>query len=361
MVVPDRETVPAADEADPGTATFEPAEDPAAKLLEALASDDHAARLAAADKLAATGEKRAIEPMLQAFKGCDEACRHHLARLLAGMGRIARIVLVQALEDPDPGIRAGAAEALGVAKFFAAAAAKKLSGSLYDPDPTARRSAAEALDRFGWRPHGEAAEAARLVALNRWDDAIAIGPGAARAFVTNLHNDEDYYRRRAANALVKLGPAATGPLLHTLAGPDERARALAVWVLGEMHAADATDTLLAALADENPGVREAALVALDKLGAAKHFDNILTRLTDESDFVRVAAVEVVGHLGNGRAAASITGRLDDPSPDVRRVAAETLGRLRDAGSARALLRTLTDEDHGVRYAAEQALAEIEKV
>jgi HEAT repeat protein len=344
----------------PASAKFEPAEDAVEGLIAALAGDDCADRLAAVEKLAAAGEKRAIEPMIQSFRGCDDAYRHRVAHLLAGMGRLARLALGQALDDADPDIRAGAAEAIAAAAHGATDGAKRLTKSLYDPDPGVRRSAAASLERMGWQPPGEAVQAAWLVALDRWDEAVAIGPGAARTFVAALRNRDDHSRRKAADALVRLGPASISPLRRTLEGRDARARALAVWALGELGATDSTDALVGALGDTSPEVREAALVALDKLGASQHFDSILPQLTDEADFVRVTAVEVIGHLGNGRAAEAITGRLLDSSPDVRRVAAETLGRLKDVRSARALLRVLNDDDHGVRYAAEQALEAIEK-
>lgn len=342
-------------------------ETPSDRLLRVLTEGECVERLAAAETLAADDEKRAIEPMIRSFLGCDDDYRDRVAALLAGMGRVAGIALGQALDDPEPDIRAGAAAAIAVRGEEAVDCSRRLAKMLFDPSPSVRRAAAEALGAIGWRPRSPATEAARLFALGRWEGETAQrlmdqhGAAVARAFIAALRFDDDASRRAAAGMLVRLGAAAVGPLLRGLKDPDSRVRELSVGALGELRAVEAEADIESALGDENPGVREAALVALARLGAGAALNRLLPLLADPVDYVRVAAVEVVSQLGDGRAADAIIGRLEDESPDVRRVAAETLNRLRDPRAIRPLLRLLEDPDHGVRYAAEAAIGTLEQV
>lgn len=385
------------DEPHPGLPS-EPAADRADGLIRTLTAGDCCARLIAAEQLAREGELRAIEPMIRSFAGCDAAYREKVAALLAGMGRIAHLALVQALSDRDPDIRVGAAVALGVAGVelaaepllraagdrdarvrtaaiialprmkpaaFAPVGAPDAFGTLVaaldDRDPLVRRSAAEALEHISWQPADPGEQARYQVALGCWEAAAALGEPALPALAAALRFTDVDARGQAARTLVSIGPGAAGLLLAELAGPSALARTMAAWALGELRSADAEAKLVAALEDPDPEVREAALVALDKLEATDRFDRLTARLTDATDFVRVTAVEVVGHLGNGRAAEAIIGRLGDESPDVRRVAAETLRGLRDPRAIRSLLRALNDVDHGVRYAAAEALEVLNRV
>lgn len=356
-------------------------------LLDTLDGSDAEARLEAARRLAARRELRAIEPLIRGFRSGDDRYHETVAGLLAEMGPVAHVALMQALGDPEPGIRAGSVTALGAAgvesargvmavalrdpaAIVRAAAAdalgrigatetkRALVRALRDTDRLVRGRAAGALERLGWSPRGPAVRAGWLVALGRWEEAVALGEDAVGAIAAELDGDGGSARRSAAEALVRIGAAAVPTLLGILRGGDPLARELAAWALGELRPGEAVAPLDEALADPNPGVRAAALTALDKYDDERLFDSVLRALDDEADSVRARALEAVGHLGNGRAGDAVIGRLEDLSPAVRRTAAEVVGRLHETRAIRPLLRMLRDDDREVRAAAEQAIAAV---
>ncbi len=186
--------------------------------------------------------------------------------------------LVARLDDQLPGVRADAAEALGLLKEISATA--QLKALLRDPEPSVRRAAAVGLASLG----DEAISQEFVKAL--LDPSAKVVAGAAEALGLSGYKAAVPYLLKAyrtdhprvaaaiAVALGRLKDRQALPwLLQALkAGlaPVEAATAL-----GELGEAGATRGLCEALAHELPSLRAAAARSLGQLARGGNFDFIL--------------------------------------------------------------------------------------
>jgi hypothetical protein len=167
-----------------------------------------AERLAAVKALACLGTNAPVGPLLRLLRHTDRQLAAEAANALVSMGSAAVPSLVQALEDPEPGVRALAC--YGLSRIG--------------------RSAAE----------------------------------AAPALVRRLNDRELQIASQAANALLQIGPPATPALVRALSDPDPITRYHAARTLGSMgHSArSAVPELVVAAHDIDPSVRREARNAL---------------------------------------------------------------------------------------------------
>ena len=224
-----------------------------------LADPDATTRSLAAAKLRDPAAIPVLEHLLTTAGPAEP--RWHAADVLGQIGEPARVagpVLVAALDDPDPTVRAVAAQAVGklapevpgavpalvelfpdvgavraVAEFGPAAvgAVPKLIELLDHPDPMVRRNTARTLGRIG-----EGAKAAVPALTARLTDPDApvreyaakglgwIGPAAAAAIpdlVKLLDDEQPNARQGAVQALGDMGSAAKGQLATVQAMKDD--------------------------------------------------------------------------------------------------------------------------------------------
>jgi HEAT repeat protein len=149
-------------------------------------------------------------------------------------------LLLPALEDPDSGVRATAASALG--DLSAGRAAEPLAELVQEDSSTVvRLKAAHALRKI--------------------DD-----PSTAPAVATALNAVDVELRRQAARTLFELAnPATIDPLLEALEDEDVRVRAWAARALAEIGDQRARPALETLAESDNPLDRGAARNALRKL------------------------------------------------------------------------------------------------
>ncbi len=345
------------------------------------------------------------DPAVPALREGTLAERVEAARSLLDPGS-AR-ALVPLLSDPDPELRAAAAESLG--RLGARDLGGELLALLEGAPPETAAAAAEALGRVG------AVESLpRLLALVRAGfpperaGAAAVALGHLReadgvwALAAALRHDSPLVRRQAAWALGEIGRAEAAPFLAPLlsdADPAARASAAAAMgkipagrdlsvpllrrlleevpaprtggealvamaaatSLGRLRSADAAPALRALLAAPRAGapweapLRSAAALALARSGADAR-DAILPPLADPDARVSRTAGVALGIAG---AVEELGRALGDESAAVRESAAIGLGRATTAGGDEAgrLLRerAATDADSVVRYATAKAL------
>ncbi|MEW5741466.1 MAG: HEAT repeat domain-containing protein [Myxococcota bacterium] len=198
------------------------------------------------------------------------------------------------LDDPLPGVRADAAEALG--QLHDRTSVPKLKALLADPEPVVRRSAAVALASLG-----DEAMIQEFV-KHLLDPSAKVVAGAAEALgLARSHTAVPYllkaYRTEhprvaaaIATALGRIGDRQATPWLVAAmkAGlsPVEAAAAL-----GELGDAAATRPLCEALSHELPALRAAAARSLGQLARQGKFDFVLKdtavsalhRLTHDDD------------------------------------------------------------------------------
>jgi HEAT repeat protein len=254
----------------------------------------------------------------------DGRVRGELARIVGRHEELARLAvdgLIQALRDPDPAVRATAAESLAVAGAVAKSAAAELVELLQDKEGTVRRAAVRALGRI--EPAGAVAVAETLAGLLsrehdrdvRWEIVSSLDllnekpPAVIQALGQLLQQQNDgELRLRALRVLAKFGPAA-------------RAAIPQVWQVAR------TDPL--------KQVRREAVHAFAALLGSElptRLADLLSLLQDADFEVRIAVLEEVATLGpalqkDTHTLRLIRARLSDPHVKVREAAAATLKRI----------------------------------
>lgn len=274
----------------------------AERVIPFLASGDEEVRGAAADALAHAAEAATLRSrLLSAME--DPALR---AGAVLALGRLpggACTELVELLGDPDPRVRASAAE--GVARCPAPEVEPRIGGALErEADLEVRRALITALGSLG----GEAA-AARL-------SLVAADAGADPAM-----------RFAAVKALGRSGAsAALAPLLGVLATGDTPLRVAALEALGELGDARGGEALARSMDEPEREVRRAAAGALQRVASPAASERLGEALGDPDWQVRLAAARVLGRLGSPAGDDALRrAREADPDPMVREAAARALG------------------------------------
>ncbi len=284
------------------------------------------------------------------LRSANPAKRQQALLKLAERGDPAMVpVLLAGLEDEHAMVREAAAGALGGSGD--GRAVDPLLKALGDPDPGARRAATGALEQMARMSLPPPKRAVIAVALEKWDDAVA------------------------------LGAAAVIPLKKTLQSSDALVRAAAAGALGRISDRRVVDYLLAALPDADARVRLQAVAGLTPHAAGKAFQPLLGLLPDPDTHVRQAAAVAVGTCADERAVDPLLAALRDPVVhDIAVRGLETLTAANLAEGARAriavalrrwdeavalgdaslpsLVATLSEADPGVREAAVRALGRI---
>lgn len=267
------------------------------------------------------------------------------------------------LQSGVKGIRVEAAKALGELGV------PEASGALFaamrtDREEDVRRAAAQALDKLGWIPRNEEERVVYLIARERWNECLEVGPTGIRALIDVHRLQNGKWRNdpasQAQEVLAAAGAAAVEPLIDALTDEDSWTRVYAADVLGRIGDRRAAVPLLAALESENEYVVMAtaeALVSLRDTGAAPTLISVLEDKGRES-WRREQAAELLGKLGDTRAVEPLGTALEDAKVDVRRSAAEALGQLGDTRGASVFIADLQDQNSYIRGLAEEALERI---
>lgn len=100
------------------------------------------------------------------------------------------------------------------------------------------------------------------------------GEEGLQRLLTALQSGGKLARWRAANAIRRIGEAATPDLVRILYEGDREARALAAWVFQKTGDPRSADALIAALNDPNQIVRIIASRALDTVGTPEALEAV---------------------------------------------------------------------------------------
>jgi HEAT repeat protein len=212
-----------------------------AELLKDLEGPDAGLRAAAAQALGLTGDAGAVAPLLSHIKDPDQAVGDRAAEALGTLGDKAAIPPLRAdLTDRDEAVRARAAYGLGLLQDTASI--PELAGMLQDDGPLARGSAGSGLAAMG-------------------------APAAASALVQQLNgSDQAPGPQLAMQALEEMGGPAAGQVIGALQAPQTPVRRNAAELLGYMTPQQAVPALAQALADPDSEVRAQAAWALGQIG-----------------------------------------------------------------------------------------------
>lgn len=217
--------------------------DPLNNLIEQLKHADAAERWNAINALGASGDKRAVPPLLQALKRDMTEHTGTAMAIIPALGELgddrAVPLLLKALNNLDH-------EWLG--REAAARALGHIGSS----------QAVSGLIRASWLPE---TRHAAIEALARIKDPRAI-PALLSALGTS---EEPETRQAAAAALIDIGKPAVPELIEKLESrySGDHARAQAAGILGEIGDPRALGPLRKALDDPNGGVRSSAEKALE--------------------------------------------------------------------------------------------------
>jgi HEAT repeat protein len=343
-------------------------------LIVALNDKYRFVRSSAAEVLGKIGDPRAVEPLIAVFRDADDSHVGKEAAIALGQIGDPRAVepLAVALEDRKSTIRYAACSALG--KVGDVRAVKPLVAVLKDTDermlkaasgalvkigalaveplidalknPGVRSEAIRALEDIGWQPEQNEAGAIYWIAKQQWDMCVEIGTPAVEPLIDALRDRDRDVRKRAAEALDKLGWR-----------PEQNEAGATYWVVKQQLdkcteiGAPAVEPLIDALKD--PDVRSEAICALEDIGwqleqneagatyliAKQQWDRcveigapavepLIDALGDTSEYVRKSAAQALERIGDRRAAESLIATLKDSSYDVHLAAVEALRRLR---------------------------------
>jgi HEAT repeat protein len=258
-----------------------------------------------------------------------------------------------------------AADALRELGPAARAAVPDLVEALGKRWPTVRQRVAVALGHLG----GGAEVISALRRVLEQDEDNAVRQAAADALIRLgagllvLQNADEERRRRVADGLANLGPAAREvvPALLAMLTADgsnsretRRTLARAVWLIGPTP--DTIADLLRALRDPDELVRLWIARAFAVLGpvASPATQELVKALADLAEMVRSSLAWALARIGP-ESIAPVVKALRDRSPELRRGAAEALDRMRVRDAMAALEEAQRDGHEAVRQAADESL------
>ncbi|MBR9990555.1 MAG: HEAT repeat domain-containing protein, partial [Gemmatimonadetes bacterium] len=313
-------------------------EGPAAPAIDRRAAAAWEALVAAEDaRLATDGQVEQVRALL----GSGNATLRALA--VRALGRSERPefapMIIHMLSDPDDGVRAAAAHALGdVSRQSGAGEARRALLEVLTPPGDGGASAAAMTETLG-RLQADAASArevvGRIVPFVTHEDAATHGEAARTGALRGL-----YLLARQPAARPAVDAAAVQPLRAASTGTargNARERTIALATLALIRAADEA-TLAAAMQDPEPMVRREAAAAAGTLAdsaAVRRIAGIAAR--DASPAVRYEAVRVHAARLGTYGCDQVISAVRDTSVHVSLLALATLGTACRSESHAALL------------------------
>ncbi len=273
---------------------------------------------------------------------------------LGKMGEPALGDLRGAVRNPDPNIRIGTANALGI---IAA------PGPSVQETPLSLEDLLEDTGAPGDGPGAEGGSGVPGSSAPAGTRPPALSPENRELVVSllkQLLDDENPHVRDAASAaLHRVGGPSADAIPAGIDSPDPRVRKDAIRELGQRlvfrETAAAIAPLIEALFDEDPEIRLQAAKSLRYAKDPRTVTSLNACLLDVSPDVRQEAVEGLRRRKDPRTVDPLIHALQDESPGVRRAAACALGEAGDQGARDALVHSGHDGDRLVREAAARAL------
>ena len=204
----------------------------------------------------------------------------------------------------------------------------------HDPDPGVKAAAAEALSLVG----DSRAVDALLAFFDTTDTAI---------------------RNSVVRALVRIADAKTaGGVAKYLRHMDQRVRVLAAHTLGQLRDARATGELIIALDDNTFVVREAAIKALGDIADPSAVEALMRAASEPKRYPQVWVIESLGKMRRPESMKIILKATSSNDTEVREAAANALGKFRTTEAIPALLQALDDPNPKVRKSTAAALEKL---
>lgn len=329
----------------------EAAVDPLIAVLNA--GDHLLARSWAANVLGEVGAQRAYPSLVRLLDDPEDEVRSKAAAALGRLGdsRAVPHLLDHLLTDPTSFVRVRIAASLG--NFGGPQVIDRLVRALGDPAWWVRVRSVEALEQIGSVAEGPLLialddadpeiRARAAVALER----LGVPDNLVRMIESGERVSEAY------QTLTKFASTGTREFLSELTQHDSRqVRIGAVAAIRQAGRRDLADELIRiAESDSEPSLRGDALSALTTLGIAEAVPAALSRLVDNDQRVRAAAAELVGQLGGPDTADQLRTQTHDDDPLVRAAAIRGLSGIVGNRAEPEVRRLLGDVSSIVRDAA----------
>lgn len=215
-------------------------------------------------------------------------------------------LLVNALSDPDPRVRANAVEAVGSLKIPVDRKLELLSKVAEDPNNRVAGNLAVALGPL------DAVQALRVLtrllnSRDKWERASAVYAagfireakvGSWLASTLMYEDDEDVIRNIITSLSRYRDPSILEQLLKGLEHPRQMVRFGTARILGHMGDRSCRPALLAAVElEQAPGVKAEMITALARLSDASHVPQLARFLKDPDPRVQANTIEALDGIG----------------------------------------------------------------
>ncbi len=250
----------------------------------------------------------AVLSLLMAVAGCEQPTQTAPSsaappRITGSPPAQAQEIVLNALIDPDPRIRANGIEVI------------------------ATTGQVRLMPRAGRLFRDSAAPVRFLAALATGDLQYAL---AKNEIALMLNDSDESVKLAAAYAMMKLGQGEYfKPLCEAITSQDQTVRANAALLLGKSGQQEALRFLYWTLQqrDSADKVVLQAAQSIAMLHDARIYPKLWTRLISAYADDRIVGVEAMGTLGTEQAKNALITMLDDPVVEVRLAAATQLGKL----------------------------------
>lgn len=257
------------------------------QMIEQLNHADPTLRFEAAKQLGASGNERAVLPLIDLLADDNAKVQYAAFSGLVKLGdaRAAEPMVNLLLTDPDN--RLWELIKLGIGSRLRAGLLDLIQSG--DDAMADRLTAALDNDMLD-----EQQQAFVLRLLGRTQDTRAV-----ELLIDRLIQDTPTIQGAAAEALGYIGDArAVSPLLLFLQEDESTLREVATEALGRLGDSRAVPQVLERLEDDNEWVRRAACVSLGQLGDKRAMEALSRRLQDETVMVQDAAFEAIKQLSD---------------------------------------------------------------
>ncbi len=319
-------------------------------LMRALEDPQPDVRVAAINGLASLKDDTAINTLLRGLKDSDDQVIDAVLLQVQHLGSRAIRALVKLLEHPEALMRARSADALG--RFKARIATQALVERLDDaaqPEGLDKRVCDYAVQALQSIGSEEA-----LSAIRAWESPSKPPVKKVRPISKTRKTPGGPRKELLSEMLSGLDKVEWGE--RETAAKALREYAMTLHGVQDPHI---VSQLAQALAHKNWVVRWAAAEAMAWIGDPGAVPSLIQRANDKNWMVRVAVIRAMLEIGDTSATDTVLNALSDENNVVREAAAEALGALGGSKAIRGLSKALNDKEPLVRLAATVSLGNID--
>ncbi len=337
-------------------------------MIDLLASDNEAIRIASASALGGIRTKKAIKEMTDVLLDTRKPVGSRILitnALAKAHSREAVEPLISLLESDSSDLQVAAHDALVEITKQSNGRAKSFWQEWWDRNKVKTREQwlEDIVDKLEEGFKKLQAENKQLKdeiveknisALKTRKDEDGIRP-----LIDSIDSEYQAVRIFAAGELANHNdPEVVKIFVGLMADDDTEIRVLAVNVLGKIGGVTELKSLISALQDNDVRVRECAARSLGKLGKKEAVFDLLSALSDPSGSVVCAAAESIGELRVDEAVEPLINLFSSNDSKIIEAAIVALGKFQDSRAVDPLIKLLKDDEERIRWYAADSLGKI---